>query len=223
MGDSMVIDPEWQHFGLQRGIQQHLPQYRINFTNLGRNAARMEHVRIDIDAHIFNLSSPSSRQYGRIYPDGIILSCDSDISEEDFDKDASDGTYAEVRRKYAADLAYVLNVTVSHRVFIALTSPGGAFKEGSFLAPDSLRFRHKAAAFADYSLLNRQLAATFDIPYIDLATPFGDAIPWYRLAYSGCVTRDGEHPNQYGTDIMSLAFARVVNEWFYSIMVREIR
>ena len=223
MGDSMVIDPEWQHFGLQRGIQQHLPQYRINFTNIGRNGARMLHARIDIDAHIFNRSSSLSRQYGGRFPDGVILSCDSDISDEDFDHDALNGTYLEVRRKYAEDLAYVINVTVSHGVFIALTSPGGIFKEGWFLAPDTLRFRHKAAAFADYSSLNRQIASTFNIPYIDLATPFRQAIPWYRLAYSGCVTRDGEHPNQHGVDIMSLAFAAVVNEWFFSIMVKEMQ
>lgn len=76
MGDSMVIDPEWQHFGLQSGIQQHLPNYRINFTNLGRNGARVAHARNDIDAHIFNRSSPSSVKHHHKFPDGIILSCD---------------------------------------------------------------------------------------------------------------------------------------------------
>lgn len=224
MGDSMVIDPEWQHFGLQSGIQQHLPQYHINFTNLGRNGARMVHARIDIDAHIFNRSSPSSLQYGRKFPDGILLSTNSDISDEDFDQDVADGRYLEVRRKYAEDLTYVVNVTLSQGVFIALTSPGAVFKEGwGFLAPNTLRFRHKAAAFADYSSLTQQIAATFNIPYIDLGTPFRKAIPWYRVAYSGCVTRDGEHSNQAGVDIMSLAFATVVNEWFFSIMVKEMQ
>lgn len=96
------------------------------------------------------------------------------------------------------------------------------FTEGWFLSPDTGRFHHKAAAFDDYSQLNRQIAAAFQIPYVDMRALFRAAVPWYRVAYSGCVTRDGEHPNQYSTDLMSLAFAEVVNGWFYSIMVKEM-
>ena len=70
MGDSMVIDPEWQHYGLQKGISQHLPQYNISFTNLGRNGGRMRHVRYDIDFHIFNHS------HYKEFPNAVILSCD---------------------------------------------------------------------------------------------------------------------------------------------------
>ena len=70
MGDSMVIDPEWQHYGLQKGIAQHFPDRTITFTNLGRNGGRMRHARYDIDFHIFNHSHYKS------FPDAIILSCD---------------------------------------------------------------------------------------------------------------------------------------------------
>jgi len=70
MGDSMVIDPEWQHYGLQKGISQHFPDRTITFTNLGRNGGRMRHVRYDIDFHIFNHS------HYKKFPDAVILSCD---------------------------------------------------------------------------------------------------------------------------------------------------
>lgn len=70
MGDSMVIDPEWQHYGLQKGISQHFPNINMTFTNLGRNGGRMRHARYDIDFHIFNHS------HYKKFPDAVILSCD---------------------------------------------------------------------------------------------------------------------------------------------------
>ena len=70
MGDSMVIDPEWQHYDLQKGIAQYFPDRKITFTNLGRNGGRMRHARYDIDFHIFNHSDYKE------YPDAVILSCD---------------------------------------------------------------------------------------------------------------------------------------------------
>ena len=33
---------------------------------------------------------------------------------------------------------------------------------------------------------------------------------------AGCVTRDGEHANEYGTLIMADRFADVMNKWFFS-------
>jgi hypothetical protein len=130
LGDSMLIDPEWQHYGLQvrivgklrvfpssfndaftfhnntdgqAGLQQRLPHYNLTFVNLGRNAAQMRHARIDVDRWLFNASLP------RPFPDAVVLSTDSDISDTDFDALARDGTYDTVKAQYTANLNYVIN------------------------------------------------------------------------------------------------------------------
>ena len=209
LGDSMVIDPEWQHYGLQVGLQQRLPNYNLTIVNLGRNAAQMRHARIDVDRWLFNTSLLPRRPF----PDAVVLSTDSDISDMDFDALARTGTYDAVKAQYTADLEYVVNVTVRrHGAFMVLTSPGAIFTEGWFLAPDTLRFHNKKRAFADYNAVNRDVAQRWGITYVDLRSLYAAAIPWWRLAYSGCVTRDGEHSNQRGTDILATALAAALNQ-----------
>jgi len=190
----------------QAGLQQRLPHYNLTFVNLGRNAAQMRHARIDIDRWLFNASLP------RPFPDAVVLSTDSDISDTDFDALARDGTYDAVKARYTDDLNYVINVTVRHGAYMVLTSPGAVFTEGFFLAPDTLRFHNKQAAFADYNAVNRDVAARWGITYVDLRPLYTAAVPWYRLAYFGCVTRDGEHSNQRGTDILATALATALNQ-----------
>lgn len=69
----------------------------------------------------------------------------------------------------------------------------------------------------DYAIMNKNIAASFDMPYIDVRGAFQDYIPSYQLCYSLCVTYDGEHENERGTIIVARLFAETLNVWLSTI------
>ena len=81
------------------------------------------------------------------------------------------------------------------------------------MSPDEERFFDKEPMLDAYTIMNKQVASSFKIPYIDVRAAFLAYVPWFQLCYSLCVTFDGEHENERGTKIVSKMFAQTLSEW----------
>ena len=148
--------------------------------------------------------------------DAIIVLSDSDVTNEDWAKVNS--TYeAALARSYAADMKHIIAQTRLDKVHIAWCSPGSILTEGAgWFAPDTQRFRTtNKQKQTEYRDIVQATTAAMGVPFIDLREPFLRAVYPYRLAYRGCVTRDGEHANSHGTTIMAKLFADVLHKFFY--------
>ena len=82
--------------------------------------------------------------------DGIIIMCDSDITDVVFDK-ISDDQAAELLSAYTADLIYIIRAAQNASVPLAISSPVGVLLEGPLGAPDSVRYHDKRDAVVAYS------------------------------------------------------------------------
>ena len=86
-----------------------------------------------------------------------------------------------------------------------------------YFAPKQDRFHNKEVALDWYTALNKETAASLDVPYIDIRQAFLDFIPSYQLCYSLCVTYDGEHENERGTVIVAKLFAKSLSTWLANL------
>ena len=100
---------------------------------------------------------------------------------------------------------------------MALGGPGVLGEGHKFFAPKPGRFHNKEAALNWYTTLNKETAASLDVPYIDIRQAFLDFIPSYQLCYSLCVTYDGEHENNRGTIIVAKLFAKSLSTWLANL------
>lgn len=66
----------------------------------------------------------------------------------------------------------------------------------------------------DYCLIARSVAAQYNVPYLDFRGELKKAIPWYRLWYTGYVTKDGEHTNERGTLLLAKMISNQLLQWF---------
>ena len=96
---------------------------------------------------------------------------------------------------------------------MALSGPIVLGEGHKFFAPKEERFTNKEEPLNWYTLLNKEVAASVQVPYIDMRQAFLDYIPSYQLCYSLCVTFDGEHENNRGTIIVAKHFAKTISIW----------
>lgn len=82
--------------------------------------------------------------------DGIIVMCDSDITDVVFDK-ISENKVAELLAAYRANLIYIITAAQTALVPIAISSPIGVLLEGPLGAPNSVRYHYKKKAVAAYT------------------------------------------------------------------------
>ena len=99
---------------------------------------------------MINLRQQIGNQLNQVPPlDGIILLCDSDITDIVFDKISTEKA-ADLLAAYTADLLFVIQAAQSASVPIAITSPVGVLLEGPIGAPNSVRFHDKKEAIVTY-------------------------------------------------------------------------
>ena len=84
LGDSYLIDPEW-NWQLNAKIKRFLSGYNVTVFNHGRRGERMKDVKTDTTKIFHNLSSPEVRAEGvwepRL-PDAVIVMTGSDVNSE---------------------------------------------------------------------------------------------------------------------------------------------
>lgn len=100
---------------------------------------------------------------------------------------------------------------------MALSGPGVLGEGHRYFAPKEDRFHNKEVMLDWYTTLNKETAASLDVPYIDVRQAFLDFIPSYQLCYSLCVTYDGEHENDRGTVIVAKLFAQSLSTWLANL------
>ena len=83
LGDSYLIDPEW-NYHLHDKMHTFLDGYNFTIYNHGRRGERMKDIVVDMRKVFYNHTSTTGRERGwetRI-PDGIIIMSGSDINSE---------------------------------------------------------------------------------------------------------------------------------------------
>jgi hypothetical protein len=174
IGDSMLMEPI-QRYDLFGRISALIPSYKFNAKNSAFNAIRMINVR---DMIVNELSVMPK-------PDGIILMCDSDITDIRFDPLSSDQK-SYLLQEYIKNLEFAIQHSLNASVPIAVSSPVGVLLEGPLGAPDSVRFHNKKEAISLYTSATKDTALKFNVPYVDIRSATLAAIPVYRLCYLGC-------------------------------------
>ena len=205
-GDSLMLDPEMK-YGMHNRIYHHLTGYNVTLTNYGRYAENMEGVITYLNI--------TMRQHP--LPDAVIVLSSTDVINPDFES-MPRVDIERMMRAYVQSVHYIVNTTLTQGIHIALVSPGGVLLEGPFFHPiyHPIRFQpNKQSYVVQYRAILQAIATQYHIPFVDLREPFLAGIYPWRLVYKGCVTRDGEHANQYGTTIMSRLFAQVILQWMY--------
>ena len=104
------------------------------------NAKRMLNLRHQI-IYELNVDPPL---------DGIILMCDSDITDVVFDKLSSQQTVNNLAA-YSVNLKYIIDAAKNASVPIAIASPVGVLLEGPLGAPNSVRYHDKKNAVKAYT------------------------------------------------------------------------
>ena len=209
-GDSLMLDPQMK-YGMHDRIYHHLTGYNLTLTNYGRYAESMEGV--------IDYMNITMRQHPS--PDAVIVLSSTDVINPDFDS-MSTVDVQRLMQGYVNTVNYIVKTTLTQGTHVALVSPGGVLLEGPFFQPINhpIRFQpNKQMYVLQYRAILQAIAAQFHIPFVDLREPFLAGIYPWRLVYKGCVTRDGEHANQYGTNIMSRLFAQVILQWIYDDLI----
>lgn len=202
-GDSLVTGSRSQNFGifpqLASKVSFYLPNFNLNLMNFGHNADGIVALRRRIK-HV--LATPA---------DAIIILWDSDINADVESK----VDVAILREFYISNVTFVVKAIQknSSTVHIALAGPT-IIGEGVFFKKVPFTTYHKRIAMLnDYAAINRGIAESFNITYIDIRSAYLNALPIYRMSYQGCLTIDGEHENRNGMAIISKSIAEVVAEW----------
>ena len=105
---------------------------------------------------------------------------------------------------YTQNLQYVVKSIVGLKKLVAIASPCGVLLESPYFGPPtSSRFHDKEKTLNLYTTATSLTADNMKVPYIDIRTPFLDAIPQYRLAYKGnqflssCLSFSIEYPTLF--------------------------
>lgn len=147
----------------------------------------------------------------RYDPDGVILFWDSDVSNYD-ESTMTDEDVKELRYNYTLNLISVTQEILSSGSLLAISGPevlGEGINE------------IKSSMLNDYREINKQVAADYKLPYIDMRQAFLDDCPDDWSIYGHYDTEDGEHPNDRGTDIEADLFAKQSNEWLAGPLATE--
>jgi GDSL-like Lipase/Acylhydrolase len=154
-------------------------------------------------------------------PDVALLYIQSDVSN------VNEGVMtpeekAFSRQNYTANMDWIVKYITKrefHVLNMALIGPG-IQGEGPFLPLNLLemsvaeRFRDKQEMLQAYIQMNKEIAKNNNIPHIDIYAAVKSIIPWYRLYFNGYATRDGEHPNERGTEIQARLVSEMLLSWF---------
>ena len=63
-----------------------------------------------------------------------------------------------------------------------------------------------------YIKINQEICENHSVPYIDVHHAFISAVPANYYGYQGCLTIDGEHPNDNGATIIAKMFTEAILE-----------
>lgn len=196
LGDSLINRP-CKFFNL-RGRLNSLVGMNMNIANFGHDGDTISEIAARLPTAI---AGP---------PDALILFWDSDCS--DINEYAMSPQRKELNRfYYQSNLTYVINTTLSAGVkFMAIAGPE-LLGEKPFLTPHA--FWRKKGMLEDYREMNRNIAAQWNLPYIDVRHELIKTLPWFWGYTQWYTTVDGEHLNARGVRHVSEMFADALLQW----------
>ena len=154
-------------------------------------------------------------------PQAVILYWDSDCSDID-EYHLHPSEKKALREKYRANLLKVGLKILAQGSLLAIAGPG-LLGEGPrnldsyFYKQGQSNYYNKLGMLNDYRVINEDVALQLKgVPYIDIRKAFLDALPANWLYNSGCITADGEHPNNFGAIIEANLFSYIINQWLRS-------
>ena len=205
LGDSLV-NRSFREHNLGGKLQSELSGGALDVINCGYSAVKVAWL----------LSNAIDECVLLAKPDAVFLLMDTDVSdvnEEVFSREEVEL----LRTNYHSNLTRLVQSLQQPSLgisFIALCSPG-VLGETSYawFQPLQPRFHHKADMLQAYTEQNRAIAANTGIAYIDVQRAFHAVIPRYQLSYAWCCTKDGEHLNERGTQIVATLMAQSLKTW----------
>lgn len=147
----------------------------------------------------------------------MILFWDSDVCDISETK-LSTSQIKELRDIYRNNLVATCNKILESGAKVAIAGPEMC-GEGPVILNDASYYvelyESKLEMLEAYRDINKEVAEDLEVPYIDVRSAFIDAIGDWEYN-NGCLTSDGEHPNNNGAIVEANLFSYVINEWLRS-------
>jgi len=197
LGDSLINRP-FQRFDFGGMLRSRLSKYPMTVWNEGGDGSTIAAIYDRLDRALAH------------NPDALILLWDSDAS--DIDESAmSSEEVVELRANYETTLRAVVNETLSYPTvkYMAIGGPCVYGDEGLRFRPE--RFSNKDKVFDAYREINKVVASSFNVDYLDVRTLLLESVPFYWFFFKWWITIDGEHFNYRGTIMWANMAADALN------------
>ncbi len=195
-GDSLVHRSEGDHGLLdlvRRGLEERERGRRFELFEAGRNGDKIADLKKRLNDDVL------ARR-----PSAVVLYWDSDVSDVDEGRLAP-AQFATVRAAYESNLSDVLRALVGARTHVIMTGPTliGEKKHGQ---------NPKDAQLDAYEALNRRVAVSFGVGYLDTRRAFFDH---EAPAIRGPLTEDGEHLSAAGVRLLAHEVLKALHHWLH--------
>lgn len=198
IGDSLIGRAS-RDYGLLEKIQANLQGKDVSLYGYGPNGAMIADIKNYLDQVLEDLK-----------PDAVILFWDSDCSDVE-EKDMTAEQIVHLRGNYTANLIHVVKTIKRSGAFFAALAGPEILGEGIVGKPS--KWYAKTPMLNDYREINKDVARAENVEYVDVRQAFLDKIPAVWVINSGLLTKDGEHENERGTQIVADMFSEVLGRW----------
>lgn len=120
-----------------------------------------------------------------------------------------------LRKHYVGNVTKVIRKIAARGRHLAVAGPGVLGESGLGIWTKAAldQFRNRVKMLDAYTAINQEITGKRNISYINVRAEYLKKIPKYQCYKSGCLTVDGEHQNQRGTDLVSKLFAADLKLW----------
>jgi hypothetical protein len=116
----------------------------------------------------------------------VLINLDSDCSDVNEDVLSSEEKDL-VREYYRGNITAVVKFWLSTGAVVSLGGPV-LLGEGPIRPLNKARFKNKDVMLNAYVGMNKEVAAAYNIPFMDFRAKPLSVLPWYRLFHNGYVT-----------------------------------
>lgn len=207
VGDSLVHRSAADHLMLAAigdDLARRHPSRTFDIVDAGVNGNRVADIRDRFDHDVASLQ-----------PAAVVFFFDSDVSDVD-DVRLPEPERQSVREAYERDLRDVLHRAMATGAHVLLSGPA--------LIGERPRGRNPKDPQLDaYRRINRRVATSVSVAYVDMRRPFFAGRPPGTPADvdRGLLTEDGEHLNDRGARIAAGRFVTALDAWLRSVPAQQ--
>ena len=175
---------------------------RVDWAVLKRTKRELHGVQTTIDGDEDNPPTP----------DAVVVFWDSDCLEE-FNEQPDENERSNFRLRYRNTLYQLVRKLKEEVRFLAIAGPGLITENTAVVSEGDYKIVKLNQLFEDYEGINKNLADTENIDYIDLRRHLRDNIPSEKHSRKGYFTTDGEHLNERGNHFLKELFLKHIEHW----------